>query len=99
MLKISIKDNKTRRLLVLEGQIIAPWTKVLSEAACEDRATQLADSEFVIDLQGVTYISAEGEETLYRLIVQGAKFRGGGVFVKHVLKQLAQRGRQNNADD
>jgi len=99
MLKISIMDSETRRLLVLEGQIIAPWTKVLSEAAREDRANQLADSELVIDLRGVTDISADGEETLYRLMVQGAKFRGGGVSVKQVLKQLARRGRRNNADD
>jgi len=72
---------------------------VLSEAAREDRANQLADSELVIDLRGVTDISADGEETLYRLMVQGAKFRGGGVSVKQVLKQLARRGRRNNADD
>lgn len=99
MLKISIKDSETRRLLVLEGQIIPPWTKVLSEAAHEDRANQLADCELVIDLRGVTDISADGEETLYRLMVQGAKFRGGGVFVKQVLKRLARRGRRNNAND
>jgi len=92
-------DSETRRLLVLEGQIIAPWTKVLSEVAREDRANQLADSELVIDLRGVTDISADGEETLYRLMVQGAKFRRGGVSVKQVLKQLARRGRRNNADD
>jgi hypothetical protein len=91
MLKISIKDSQTRRLLVLEGAIIAPWTIELSTAACQDLANHLAGRKLVIDLRGVTDISADGEEALYCLLVQGAKFRGGGIFIKEVLKQLAQR--------
>ena len=92
MLKISIKDGRTRRLLILEGKIIAPWTIELSKTAC-----QLAGRELVIDLGGVTDISADGEEALYCLMVQGAKFRGGGLFIKQVLKQLAQRVRRNDS--
>ena len=97
MLKISIKDGRTRRLLILEGKIIAPWTDELSKAACQDHANHLAGREFVIDLGGVTDISADGEEALYCLMVHGAKFRGGGVFIKQVLKQLAQRVRRNDS--
>ena len=97
MLKISIKDSQTKRLLVLEGKIIAPWTHELSKV-CQDHTNHVADRELVIDLRGVTDISADGEEALYCLMVQGAKFRGGGVFVKQVLKQLAQRVCRNNGD-
>jgi hypothetical protein len=91
MLKISIKDSQTRRLLVLEGKIIAPWTEELSKAARQDCANHLAGRELVIDLRGVTDISADGEKAVYCLMVHGAKFRRGGVFIKQVLKQLAQR--------
>ena len=91
MLKISIKDGRSRRLLVLEGKIIAPWTDELTKVACQDHANHIAGGELVIDLQGVTDISSDGEETLYSLMVQGAKFRGGGVFIKQVVKRLAQR--------
>ena len=91
MLKISIKDSPTRRLLILEGKIITPWTIELSKAACQDLVIHPAGRELVIDFRGVTDISADGEDALYRLMVQGAKFRGGGVFIKQVLKQLAQR--------
>jgi hypothetical protein len=91
MLKISIKDGRSRRLLVLEGKIFAPWTDELTRVACQDDANKIAGRELVIDLQGVTDISADGEETLYSLMVQGAKFRGGGVFIKQVMKRLAQR--------
>jgi hypothetical protein len=91
MLKISIKDGRSRRLLVLEGKVIAPWTDELTKVARQDDANHIASRELVIDLQGVTDISADGEESLYRLMVQGAKFRGGGVFIKQVMKRLAQR--------
>lgn len=91
MLKISIKDSQTRRVLLLEGKIIAPWTDELSKAACQDKANHRAGHKLVVDLRGVTDISADGEEALYCLMVQGARFRGGGVFIQRVLKDLAQR--------
>ena len=97
MLKISIKDTQTKRLLVLEGKLIAPWTNEFSKAACQDRGIHAADRELIIDLWGVTDISADGEEALYCLMIQGAKVRGGGVFIKQVLKQLAQRVRRNDS--
>jgi hypothetical protein len=88
MLKISIKDRKASRLLVLEGKLIAPWTNELIETAGQDHS---ADHKLVIDLRGVTDVSADGEVALHSLMVQGAKFRGSGVFMKQVLKQPAQR--------
>jgi anti-anti-sigma regulatory factor len=91
MLKISTKKSRTTCLLVLEGKLIAPWTNELSNAACQNSANHDAGRQLVIDLGGVTDISAEGEEALYCLMVRGAKLRGGGVFIKQVLKQLAQR--------
>jgi hypothetical protein len=95
MLKISIKDRKASRLLVLEGKLIAPWTNELIEAACQDH---LVDHQLVIDLRAVTDIGADGEEALYHLMVRGAKFRGAGVFIKQVLKQLAQRARPKGSN-
>ena len=94
MLKISAKDGKSGCLLVLEGKLIAPWTYELIEAASHnDRAKH----ELVLDLRGVTDISADGEEALYCLMAQGAKFRGAGVFFKQVLRQLAKRARREGS--
>lgn len=94
MLKISAKDGKTGRRLVLEGKLIAPWTSEVVETASQNHRS---DRELVIDLRGVTDISADGEEALYGLMVRGARFRGAGVFLKQVLKQLAQRGRRDGS--
>ena len=90
MLKISAKDNKTTHLLVLEGKLIAPWTNEL-RAICHGPESDSVGPELVIDLRGVTDISADGEEALLCLMTQGVKFRGTGVFMKQVLKQLARR--------
>ena len=81
---------------MLEGKIIAPWTDELSKAACQNKANHRAGRELVVDLRGVTDISADGEDVLYCLMVQGARFRGGGVFIQQVLKELAQRLRREN---
>jgi anti-anti-sigma regulatory factor len=93
MLKISVKNSKTIHLLVLEGKLVAPWTNEL-KSICH-RSDNDDSRELVIDLEGVTDISADGEEILLCLMVQGAKFRGAGVFMKQVLKELAHRVRQN----
>jgi len=91
MLRISIRESKTERLLVLEGKLIAPWTSELIKTACEDPENHPVCNRLLIDLSGVTDISLDGEEALHFLMVKGAQFRGGGVFVKQVLEQLAQR--------
>jgi hypothetical protein len=90
MLKISIKNGKARRLLVLEGKLVAPWTNELRNV-CQGTTNEQDQRELVLDVQGLTDISADGEEVLYCLIVRGAKFRGSGVFMKQVLRQLKQR--------
>ena len=90
MLKISIKNGKARRLLVLEGKLVAPWTNELRNV-CQGTTNDRDQRELVLDVQGLTDISADGEEVLYCLIVRGAKFRGSGVFMKQVLRQLKQR--------
>ena len=94
MLKISTIENETRRLLVLEGKLIAPWTEELKKL-CQKSPTDGDHRELVIDVNGVTVISMEGEDALLSLMARGAKFRGGGIFVKQVLKQLARRASRN----
>jgi hypothetical protein len=95
MLKISIENGKGRRLLVLEGKLIAPWTSELRNV-CQGITSDHDERELVLDVRGITDISPDGEEVLYCLMVQGAKFRGSGVFMKQVLRQLTQRMGRND---
>lgn len=90
MLKISIVDNRTQRRLVLEGKLVAPWAGEL-RPACEKAKADLGDRELVVEVKNLTAINQAGENILLELMKEGVKFRGFGVFTKHMLKQIARR--------
>jgi|SRR5450631_3996825 anti-anti-sigma regulatory factor len=92
MLKISIIENGTKRQVVLEGKLVAPWTNELKNFGPE-AAVDPDHRGLIIDLRSVTALSAEGEDVLLALMDQGARFRVSGVFMRQVLKQLSRRSR------
>jgi hypothetical protein len=97
VLKITILENRTRRRLVLEGNLVAPWTTELRNAY-ERARTDLSDRELVIEIRYLTAISQEGEHLLLEFMNENVKFRSYGVFTKHVLSQLARRRRGNRQE-
>ena len=94
MFKISIVETQAQRRLVVEGQLIAPWSAEV-ELAWRKATEQLNGKKLVIDLADVTLISRDGENMLLQLMRDGAKFTCRGVLIKHMLKQLARRCRCN----
>ena len=90
MFKISIVDERSHRRMMLEGKLIRPWTDEV-ESAWKTAREELQGRKLVVDLRNVTFISADGESTLIKLMREGAKFSCRGVLTKHVLKQLARR--------
>lgn len=97
MLKMSVIERKHNRLVVLEGKLIAPWTDELN-SLCRTTASHPDQLKLVIDLRGITIVSAEGEDVLRALMDRGAKFRGSDLFTKQILKQLAQRARKHKQE-
>jgi len=97
MFKISVIETRGRRRLVLEGKLVPPWTEEV-ESAWRNAGEQLEGRKLVIDLTNVTLISADGENTLFELMRNGARFSCGDVLTKHVLKQLARRCRCKQAN-
>ncbi len=95
MLKISLIDSRTQRRLVLEGALISPWIaelKIAWERACAGAQGR----NLVLDLKNVTQIGVSGEEVLSELMNQGARFSSGGVFTKHILRELTRRKADGN---
>jgi len=90
MLKISIVETQGQRRLVLEGTLVRPWTTEV-ERVWKSAREDLASRRLIIDLTNVTMISSDGENTLFKLMSEGATFSGGDVLTKHLLKQLARR--------
>ena len=98
MFKISIVETPGRGRLVLEGKLIPPWTAEV-ETAWKTAAPRFNGRPLVIDLSNVTVIGREGEDVLFRLMKDGAKFAGKGVLIKHLLRKLAHRCRCQPAVD
>jgi hypothetical protein len=94
MLKISVIDGVTKRRLILEGKLIAPWAAEL-KAACDRARAGLDGRDLVVDVKHLTAISHAGENLLLELMNDGVKFRSYGVFTKEILKQVARRMRGN----
>lgn len=90
MLKISTIDTKSERRLVVEGKLIEPWLAELKRT-WSDAGEGLQGRKLVIDLQNVTVISREGENGIYELMQEGARFSCGGVLTRHLVKRLAHR--------
>jgi anti-anti-sigma regulatory factor len=95
MFKLSIVEAHGRQRVVVEGKLISPWAAEV-ETAWRTAEAQSQGREPVIDLTNVTFISADGEEALLKLMRDGARFSCGGVLTKHVLRQLARRCRGEN---
>lgn len=94
MLRISLIESRTHRLLVLEGKLIAPWAAEL-RTVCEKEREVLNGRELVVEMKCITTISQEGENVLLQLMLEGVKVRARDVFTKLVLKQLAGRVRRD----
>ena len=93
MFKISIIETRAQRRLVLEGKLIAPWTGEL-QSAWKSAGQELQGRKLVIDLTNVTVIGQDGENMLFELMKDGARFSCGDVLTKHVVKRLARRCRE-----
>ena len=90
MFRISIVETDGRRRLVLEGRLVPPWTAEV-DLVWKEASEQLQDRKLIIDLRNVTLISREGENTLLKLMRDGAMFSCRDVLTKHVVKQLSRR--------
>ena len=97
MLKISIFDTQDRRLLVVEGKLIAPWAAELRNL-WRKATMDLNGRELVVDVNGLTAITEDGEQgeqVLLALMKEGGRFHSSRVFTKWVLKCLARKIRIN----
>ena len=94
MLKISILDTRSRRRLVVEGKLVAPWaaelTSVWRKAMADPNGRNV-----VIYVKCLTAITEDGENVLLELMKEGARFHSSGVFARQVLKRLAHEIRGN----
>lgn len=90
MLRISTVNSHTERRLVVEGELVEPWVGELAESWFRARQ-DLGGRKLIIDLGSVTVMGCKGQEALFNLMRQGARFECGGVLTRYVLRRLAHR--------
>ena len=90
MFKISIVDTPSQRRLVVEGRLSEPWVDEL-RSTWRSASRDLKKRKLLIDLSSLTVISREGEDAIFDLMKQGAKFSCAGSLTRHVLKGLARK--------
>lgn len=73
----------------MEGALTGPWIAEL-RTAWKNAGRDLDGRQLRIDLRSVTVISREGEDAIFDLMKQGAKFSSGGVCTKYMVKRLAR---------
>jgi hypothetical protein len=96
MFKISIVDTRLQRRLVVEGTLIGAWVAEL-RTSWRNACLESGGRKLVVDLRDLTTISREGEDAIFDLIKEGAKFSCGNVLTKHVLKQQLARKKQQDS--
>jgi hypothetical protein len=90
MFKISVVDSRSRRTLVVEGKLSEPWVEEL-RSTWRNARRDSDGRKLVIDLCSLTSLSREGEDVIFELMKEGAKFScGAGILTRHVLKRLAR---------
>ncbi len=90
MFRISTIDTQCERKLVVEGTLVQPWIAELRRT-WSNAGNALESRTLVIDLTNATVISREGEDAIFELMKDGAKFSCAGVLTKHMLKRAAHR--------
>ena len=90
MFKISIIDTPAQRKLKVEGKLSEPWVPEL-RTTWSNAGHDLDGRKLVIDLSSLTVISREGEDAIFSLMKDGARFCCAGILTRHVLKRVARR--------
>jgi ABC-type transporter Mla MlaB component len=85
MLKITIQNSSSTVILKLEGSIKGAWVDELRKAWLTS-ANIAAGQPVTVDLAGVTFADAAGQDLLLRMWKEGVALSGGSGFLRQLLE-------------
>jgi hypothetical protein len=87
MLRITTDKNPHDLVLRLEGRLEGPWVAVLAQ--CFSSAlTKRRGLRLCIDLNGVTFVDAQGKAQLAEMYSQGAELLGDDIETKAIVTEI-----------
>src|ERR1700691_2115060 len=85
MLKITVQKNDAGSTLVLEGKLVGAWVAEVETCWQAERANA---KKVWLDLNGVTFIDAEGKTLLAKLYREGATLASRGCLIRAIIAQV-----------
>jgi hypothetical protein len=95
MLRIRTYLRPGETVLLIEGRLAGPWVEELARCWAGLRGEQ-PDGAIRVDLDGVTFVSADGKALLARLHDEGALLTARTIMTRAIIDEIAhgnERGR------
>ena len=89
MLKITIHDNPEVLTFQLEGKLAGPWVQELRDC-WESKLASRQPSATRLDLRGVTFVDAGGQQLLAELHRQHAELLAAGCLMKTLVAEITR---------
>ena len=88
MLRVTVKEERGRATLHLEGVLAGPWVFEV-ERCWQD--TKVCPEHVIVDLSEVLSLDGAGRELLEQMHAAGTQLRGEGLLVEYILEQIHQK--------
>jgi outer membrane protein TolC/ABC-type transporter Mla MlaB component len=86
MLKITIQKHQSNTTLVLEGKLAGAWVPEVQNCWQGERASA---QQLCVDLNGVTFIDADGKALLGRLYREGTTLEANGCLTRAIVAEVS----------
>jgi ABC-type transporter Mla MlaB component len=87
MLRITVREERGRASLKLEGNLSGPWVKELERCWQE---TMFCPEHIIIDLSGVRRFDSQAKSLLRELHHAGSQLKGDGTLTSYILEEIQQ---------
>jgi anti-anti-sigma regulatory factor len=92
VLKIVVTETETETRVILHGQLAGQWVNELR--SCWKRRRSRTVQPWVVDLNDVTFIDANGERLLRTMFKKGTQFVASGIYTRHILDMVKIKGKR-----
>jgi anti-anti-sigma regulatory factor len=87
MLRITVREERGRAILKLEGNLSGPWVNELERCWQE---TIFCPEHIIIDLSQVRQFDAHAKSVLLAMHVAGSQLKGDGPLTSYIVQAIQQ---------